>query len=113
MNTRSSKAVRHYIISEEQLEQLKKWSKPAQYSTALDRRRLDELFFQCRNIMLADGCETVQVKGFNKEGNPINYKIYLEKDLKYLEDKLCGACNGSGEGMAPDSVCMECKGKGV
>lgn len=104
--------MRHYIISEEQLDQLKKWSKPAQYSTALDRRRLDELFFQCRTVMLPDGCETVDVKGFNKEGNVISYRIYIEKDLKYLQGGLCEACNGSGEGMAPDSVCMVCRGKG-
>ena len=105
--------MRHYIISEEQLDKLKKWSKPAQYSTTLDRRLLDELFFQCRNVLLPDGCETVDVKGFNKEGNVISYRIYIEKDLKYLEDKrLCGACNGSGEGMRDGTICMECKGKG-
>ena len=109
--------MRHYIISEEQLDQLKKWSKPAQYSTSTDRRRLDELFFQCRNVTLADGCETVDIKGFNKEGNVISYRIYIEKDLKYLQDerggmRLCSACNGSGEGMRDGTVCMECKGKG-
>jgi hypothetical protein len=100
--------MRHYIISEEQLDQLKKWSKPAQYSTSTDRRRLDELFFQCRNVLLPDGCETVDIKGFNKEGNVISYRIYIEQQGM----KLCGACNGSGEGMRDGTICMECKGKG-
>jgi RecJ-like exonuclease len=27
--------------------------------------------------------------------------------------KLCGACNGSGEGMRDGTICRECKGKGV
>jgi DnaJ-class molecular chaperone len=29
------------------------------------------------------------------------------------EEKLCGACNGSGEGMYDGTVCSTCKGKGV
>ena len=110
--------MRHYIISDEQLELIKKLSKPMQYQTAKDRKRLDELLFQCRNVLLADGCETVDVKGFNKEGNVISYRIYIEKDLKYLQDerggmRLCSACNGSGEGMRDGTICMECKGKGA
>lgn len=102
--------MRHYIISDEQLDQLKKLSKPVQFQTMMDRKRLDDLLFQCRNVLIADGCESVRVKGFNKEGNKIDYEIYLEH---FKEEKLCGYCNGSGEGMAPDTVCMECKGKGV
>lgn len=27
--------------------------------------------------------------------------------------KLCGFCNGSGEGMSDSTVCWECKGKGI
>ncbi len=27
--------------------------------------------------------------------------------------KLCGFCNGSGEGMSDQSICWECRGTGV
>lgn len=101
--------MRHYVISDEQLESLKKLSKPIQFQTSIDRKRLDSLIYQCRNMLIADGAQTIEVRGYNKEGNPIMYKIYLEGP-KIL---LCEACNGSGEGMRDGTICMECKGKGA
>jgi DnaJ-class molecular chaperone len=36
----------------------------------------------------------------------------MKQEFKPLP-KLCGYCNGSGEGMFDGTVCWECSGKGV
>ena len=33
--------------------------------------------------------------------------------MRKTYQKLCGACNGSGEGMRDGTVCAVCRGKGV
>ena len=36
----------------------------------------------------------------------------MKQEFKPLP-KLCGFCNGSGEGMSDSTVCWECKGQGI
>ena len=37
-------------------------------------------------------------------------KYFIDDDFD--DDGYCVACLGTGEGMAPDSACSECKGSG-
>ena len=103
--------MKHYIVADSKLELIEKLIKS---SLLIDRKRLNDLLSQCRDICLPDGCETIEYRGFDEDGFNFTYKIHLEEDDENEIDdiRLCAACNGSGEGMAPDSVCMECKGKG-
>ncbi len=52
---------------------------------------------------------------------PFNPRLPVEQDMRDDEDQhhdddteyLCGACNGSGEGMYDGSTCGSCKGSGI
>jgi DnaJ-class molecular chaperone len=33
--------------------------------------------------------------------------------MENQEPDLCQSCNGTGEGMTPDTTCQTCKGSGV
>lgn len=39
--------------------------------------------------------------------------ITMEPDEDDIEDDICSACSGSGEGMYDGSTCYRCKGCGV
>ena len=63
-----------------------------------------------------DSVNIIEIENLHYEDpEEIRLKIKARREQLIYEsehEKLCAACNGSGEGMAPDSVCGECRGRG-
>lgn len=48
----------------------------------------------------------------NPKVSPLS-KFYIDDGSEWPdEDDYCHSCNGTGEGLAPDSTCGYCKGSG-
>jgi len=60
--------------------------------------------------------EFCKIMNLMQQNDPLDWtqKLILLAEIEsHDSEKLCGACNGSGEGMYDGTVCSTCKGKGV